>query len=124
MALISCPECGREISSNAVVCPHCGNPVPKKMVPVSFIRLKQFNTSQVSASIFIDGSLVGSADNGKTFVLEFPVGKHTISLLTVSNGNATDTRQFEIREDTKRVEIEFKYKWTSDGIFINDIRIY
>ena len=31
MALIKCPECGKEISSNAVACPNCGNPVPKKI---------------------------------------------------------------------------------------------
>lgn len=24
MALISCPECGREISSDSASCPHCG----------------------------------------------------------------------------------------------------
>ena len=27
MALISCPECGKEISDKAVACPHCGNPM-------------------------------------------------------------------------------------------------
>lgn len=27
MALISCPECGKEISDKAVTCPHCGNPI-------------------------------------------------------------------------------------------------
>ncbi len=27
MALISCPECGREISDRATACPHCGCPV-------------------------------------------------------------------------------------------------
>ena len=27
MALISCPECGKEISDKAVACPHCGNPI-------------------------------------------------------------------------------------------------
>jgi DNA-directed RNA polymerase subunit RPC12/RpoP len=25
--LIKCAECGKEISSNAAVCPNCGNPV-------------------------------------------------------------------------------------------------
>jgi uncharacterized membrane protein YvbJ len=24
MALINCPECGKEISNSAVTCPHCG----------------------------------------------------------------------------------------------------
>ena len=27
MALITCPECGREISDQATACPHCGFPV-------------------------------------------------------------------------------------------------
>lgn len=27
MALIKCPECGREVSSNAVSCPVCGYPI-------------------------------------------------------------------------------------------------
>lgn len=27
MALITCPECGREISDKAVSCPHCGYPL-------------------------------------------------------------------------------------------------
>lgn len=27
MALINCPECGKEISDKATSCPHCGNPI-------------------------------------------------------------------------------------------------
>ena len=27
MALIQCSECGKQISSNAASCPHCGNPM-------------------------------------------------------------------------------------------------
>ena len=27
MALINCPECGKEISDKAASCPHCGNPM-------------------------------------------------------------------------------------------------
>jgi restriction system protein len=30
MALITCPECGKEISSQASSCPNCGAPVAKK----------------------------------------------------------------------------------------------
>lgn len=31
MALIKCNECGKEVSSNAVNCPNCGNPINTKM---------------------------------------------------------------------------------------------
>ena len=30
MALIQCSECGKQISSNAESCPHCGNPIQKE----------------------------------------------------------------------------------------------
>lgn len=29
MALKSCPECKKEVSSEAKACPHCGKPLPK-----------------------------------------------------------------------------------------------
>ncbi len=35
MALIACPECGREVSDKALACPHCGNPIaPAERPPV------------------------------------------------------------------------------------------
>ena len=40
MALIKCAECGKEISSNAVACPHCGNPT----------QLGNSNTSQTTGT--------------------------------------------------------------------------
>ncbi len=30
MAMINCPECGKEISDKAATCPHCGTPVQRK----------------------------------------------------------------------------------------------
>src|SRR5262245_49069979 len=29
MSLISCPECGRDVSSAAASCPHCGHPITR-----------------------------------------------------------------------------------------------
>ncbi len=34
MALIKCPECGKDISDKAVSCPHCGFPISKESKPV------------------------------------------------------------------------------------------
>ena len=40
MALIRCPECGKEISSTCLCCPHCGysltKPAPKRILPTAF----------------------------------------------------------------------------------------
>lgn len=35
MALIKCPECGKEISASASACPHCGYPI-KEAKPVTY----------------------------------------------------------------------------------------
>jgi len=32
MALIKCPECGREVSDRVQTCIHCGYPIPKPKV--------------------------------------------------------------------------------------------
>ena len=37
MALISCPECGREISDKAAACPHCGNPMTPVAPPAATV---------------------------------------------------------------------------------------
>ena len=43
MALISCPECGKEISDRAECCPHCGFPLKKH-------RALEEETGQAAAS--------------------------------------------------------------------------
>ena len=30
MALINCPECNKEVSDKAEICPHCGYKLPKQ----------------------------------------------------------------------------------------------
>jgi membrane protein YdbS with pleckstrin-like domain len=35
MALINCPECGRQVSTAARACPACGFPVAEKVVPAA-----------------------------------------------------------------------------------------
>jgi hypothetical protein len=34
MSVIACPDCGREVSTLAPVCPHCGRPSPAGMAPL------------------------------------------------------------------------------------------
>lgn len=35
MALISCPECGKEVSDRAVSCPNCGCPISSSIIPAN-----------------------------------------------------------------------------------------
>src|SRR4051794_28916864 len=34
MPVIACPDCGRDVSTLAPVCPHCGRPSPAGLAPV------------------------------------------------------------------------------------------
>ena len=72
MALISCPECGREISSAAPACPGCGAPIATAQsmqtigVPVTTMQetSKRLKGHTVLASLMVGvGVLWGSASS-------------------------------------------------------------
>ena len=52
MALIKCPDCGNEISSNAVSCPHCGKIFSDIDVPIEYSTIySEDNAKRVAAVI-------------------------------------------------------------------------
>ena len=57
MALIRCPECGREISSRAKACPHCGFPMDDVVKPndedLVIEPILERKKSSIVASIFL-----------------------------------------------------------------------
>ena len=116
MALIQCPECGKQISSNAVTCPNCGNPVPKKMCPVHIERNSTIAVA-IICYVYFDGTMYGELKGGRSLDLELPVGKHSVSVESEAdvrfglNSAATRNRsieQFTINENTKSVSIVVK----------------
>ena len=42
MALINCPECGKEVSTAAEICPHCGYPLKKELEQKEIEELKPY----------------------------------------------------------------------------------
>lgn len=52
MALINCPECGREISDKAQSCPHCGNPMQDTVTDVN-IKQNSFRMDEFRNYIMI-----------------------------------------------------------------------
>ena len=60
MALITCPECSKQISENAVSCPNCGYPIVKEVssarepqqVEVTSINLSPHNSHKIRKIIF------------------------------------------------------------------------
>lgn len=57
MALINCPECGKEISDQAATCPNCGNPISSSATPKT--EVKKRNIQKLLAVLLTFISLIG-----------------------------------------------------------------
>ena len=55
MALIKCPECGKEISDKARSCPHCGNPIRRNGMADSDASFHSMSTSEKSKKFYEKG---------------------------------------------------------------------
>lgn len=58
MALVKCPECGKEVSSDSKVCPSCGKHLKKPIAPIVLLILSVLMSLWV-ASVF----LIPTTDN-------------------------------------------------------------
>lgn len=133
MALIKCPECGKEISDKAPACIHCGYPLQNqnantgaepetKLCEVTFIRLKKTAAAWVPCRIFVDDSEICQIGNDETKKIMIPEGLKTITLKgpeknphsILGSGIMNHSSQFEIRPETKNVFIiSTKMGWLS-----------
>ena len=71
MALIECPECGREVSSNALACPTCAYPVatgtpsePVRAVAPRKMRNRAMLAVQIVPRLFVGAMLIGVGVDG------------------------------------------------------------
>ena len=121
MALIKCPECGKEISNNAASCPHCGTPIGDKKIPVHFERKKSFVGSANTGTVMVDGVVVGSAGNGASFDVMLTAGSHNVVIESKTQGllaaGRTNGTNIEIPADAKKVNVQIVLK-TDAGSFL------
>lgn len=114
MALIKCPECGKEISDKASACPNCGTPIADKKIKVHFHRKKAFGGSGNTGTVFVDGSPVGSAGNGSEFDVMLTTGSHNVVIESKTSGMLASGRSngttLNIPGDAKSVDVEIKLK--------------
>lgn len=74
MAMIKCPECGREVSSRANACPYCGYPISRQASNgVVQVKLGMYQSTQ-GATISANGRTIWSGKTGQVaeFKLERP----------------------------------------------------
>ena len=87
-----CQKCGTEVDG-LQFCPNCGNPMQAhsndaaknrfdgvEIVDFRVHRMAQNNTSAVPISVYVDGYLYGTVDNGATSEFQIVDGMHTITL--------------------------------------------
>ena len=77
MALIKCPECGKEVSSSAKNCPNCGCPIESRNEAV--IRLDSLRVGQI-AKVYVDGlQITETRSFSKAFPCLYCRGREKIS---------------------------------------------
>ncbi|WP_270405605.1 zinc ribbon domain-containing protein [Candidatus Collinsella stercoripullorum] len=53
MALVKCPECGKEVSSDSKVCPSCGKQLKKPIAPIVLLILSVLMSLWVASVLLI-----------------------------------------------------------------------
>jgi hypothetical protein len=123
MAMIKCPECGRDISDAASACPGCGAPVRKAGCMVRFERPSAIILgTAVSGMVYVDGQSVGSAATGANFEVYLSYGQHSVSIESNDNTRIASHRSsvdtLDVPKGAKKVVVTIKTKgdvWSAFG---------
>ena len=93
MALIKCPECGKEISDKANACPNCGNPInvveKKEETPESYLCCPKCGSRDLHAEQkgFSGGkALVGAVTFGGLGLLAGTIGSKDVQITCLKCG--------------------------------------
>ena len=109
MALVKCPECGKEVSSLASSCPVCGAPITalleaaSKPVQLYFYRPNKWKGAALWGLVSVDGATVGKAVNGATFSIMVAPGRHQIGINTIRDVNRV--RSLEVASHSQAIDI-------------------
>ncbi len=92
MALIYCPECGKEVSDRAASCPNCGCPMATEtLTNASFCLQRNYKgfLCAVRYDVFLDNQLWGVLKNGDSLSASLPCGTHHLRINDKNNHNKT-----------------------------------
>ena len=116
MALISCPECKKEISDQATSCPHCGFPIakPKTDEPTLPAQSQQTQTKSSSSK----GCLTWIVAGGVVLILLMVIG----DISQRSNRSETETTLCDATELTRAIQV-FRQEGLLDKIDSNHVYV-
>ena len=117
MAMIKCPECGKDVSDKAVSCPSCGTPIKAPESKLIVYGLQQRFLIGGTMKLFIDGEYVGSVK--KFDRAEFPITKDCV--LTAKCGVNLSKGECKIKAgEITKVQIIFR-KGTTGGFYMQKV---
>lgn len=70
MALMTCPDCGKSISTNSRACPNCGYEPKELSGSIVVRRKKQVLAGRVPMKVYVDGVLCEVLSPGSEAVVE------------------------------------------------------
>lgn len=122
MALITCPECGKEISDKAQTCPNCGAPINvQKEVEVYFSRARALKCAAQKGNVYVGGQLVGTLDNGESFSIYLLPGNYQLHLESYGGMNVTRSGTLEVPSDVTRIHVATCMRWPTGALDIDEI---
>jgi hypothetical protein len=116
MALIKCPECGKEISDKAAACPNCGMPLRREdrgTYDVVITRKKQWYLVNPKMKVTVDAADEYILENNSSITIPLTTGPH--SILFSSNIRKTQT-DIDV---TENMNITVKFNRSSGEIDVS-----
>ena len=122
MALIKCPECGKEISDKATACPNCGMPLRREdrgTYDIIITREKQKFLVNPKIKVTVDTTNKYILDKNGSITIPLTTGSHTILFSsgirkTQTNIDVTENMNINVQFNRATGEIDVSgYKTAS-----------
>jgi len=110
MALINCPECGKEVSDKATSCPNCGNPINSQNAIQEYLCCPKCNSTEIHSEHkgFSGGkALAGVLLTGGIGILAGTIGSKDIQLTCLKCGNKFQAGEGKIITSNKIGKISY-----------------
>ena len=116
MALIKCPECGKEISDKAAACPNCGMPLRREdrgTYDVVITREKQWYLVNPKMKVTVDAADEYILENNSSITIPLTTGPHSILFSSSIRKTQTDI------DVTENMNITVKFNRASGEINVS-----